>query len=302
MLPTSSRYRGFGVAWSSDTALDLFDLDQEQDAAADITVRTVGQLRDRAAGTPINAGFVFPDGFRVHSDAEGVFDVFDARRIEYRPTAQWDGVMPATFYGTVAALTLALRGRIPFHASAVEVDGRAILLTGAPGAGKSTLAAQMLGHGARLLSDDLSVVESSADGPLVCRGRSTIRLHREMAERVEHTMRCGVAGDPRGKWIVRPVARALAERVPLGGTILLGQPDDATVSARTVMGLAGHLFRPRWMEKLPGRAARLTAVMQIGTRLPMRGAAPPPGFHHDDETARRLLDRIVDMIASPDRR
>ena len=49
--------------------------------------------------------------------------------------------MPAAFYSTVAALTLAWRGALPCHASAVEIDGRAILIAGPSGAGKSTLCA-----------------------------------------------------------------------------------------------------------------------------------------------------------------
>jgi HPr kinase/phosphorylase len=40
------------------------------------------------------------------------------------------------------------------HASAIAIDGRAALLTGASGSGKSTLALQAIGLGAGLISDD----------------------------------------------------------------------------------------------------------------------------------------------------
>jgi hypothetical protein len=50
------------------------------------------------------------------------------------------------------------RGRYPLHASAVVKDGRAIVLLGLPGAGKSTLAAALRGSGFVLLSDNLVTV------------------------------------------------------------------------------------------------------------------------------------------------
>lgn len=40
------------------------------------------------------------------------------------------------------------------HASAVAIDGRAVLLRGAPGCGKSDLALRLIGGGARLIADD----------------------------------------------------------------------------------------------------------------------------------------------------
>lgn len=42
----------------------------------------------------------------------------------------------------------------PIHASAVAVDGHAVLILGASGAGKSTLALEMISRGADLVADD----------------------------------------------------------------------------------------------------------------------------------------------------
>lgn len=50
------------------------------------------------------------------------------------------------------------------HASCVAIDGRAILLHGRSGSGKSDLALRLIDRGARLVSDDYTVVRRVGDG------------------------------------------------------------------------------------------------------------------------------------------
>lgn len=67
------------------------------------------------------------------------------------------------------------------HATAVAVDGRALLITGASGSGKSTLALEMIALGAALISDDQvmltregGVVLASAPVRATSNGRAVI--------------------------------------------------------------------------------------------------------------------------------
>jgi serine kinase of HPr protein (carbohydrate metabolism regulator) len=53
------------------------------------------------------------------------------------------------------------------HATAVAVDGRAVLLRGPPGAGKSDLGLRLIDAGARLISDDQSELRRAGDRVLV---------------------------------------------------------------------------------------------------------------------------------------
>lgn len=64
--------------------------------------------------------------------------------------------------GPVFGVVLRLRGLTCLHASAVAVDGRALLLCGPAGAGKSTTAAAFAARGHRVLGDDVAALE---DGP-----------------------------------------------------------------------------------------------------------------------------------------
>ncbi|MDE9451381.1 serine kinase [Aliiroseovarius sp. Z3] len=54
-----------------------------------------------------------------------------------------------------------------FHATTVAVDNAAAMIVGPSGSGKSSLALQLIGLGAKLISDDYSRVEVGEAGPFV---------------------------------------------------------------------------------------------------------------------------------------
>lgn len=66
--------------------------------------------------------------------------------------------------GSVLGFLCHQRGLLPLHASCVSFQGRVIAFVGPSGTGKSTMAALLLKQGARLLSDDVTVVDVQADG------------------------------------------------------------------------------------------------------------------------------------------
>lgn len=59
------------------------------------------------------------------------------------------------------------------HASCVAIGGRAVLLAGRPGAGKSDLALRLIDRGAALVSDDYTELRRSG-GRLLARAPATI--------------------------------------------------------------------------------------------------------------------------------
>ena len=64
-------------------------------------------------------------------------------------------------------LAALLHGLEPLHAAAVDLDGRAVLLSGTSGAGKSSVLLHLLARGARFLADDVSALEARDDAVVV---------------------------------------------------------------------------------------------------------------------------------------
>lgn len=315
-MSKNHRASAFGLTWHSDIALDGFDqCPPATDMPQFIRVARVTALADRGAGRKLNRGLLYPDGIRLGWDDEVVFDMIDGDRIDYLHGPDWRGSLPSAFYSTIAALTIAWRGAIPFHACTVEIDGCAVLIAGRSGAGKSSLTAGLLGIGARLVADDLTVVRvvdgrvtdgrvadgRIADGRIeVLRGRPTMRQHCETAARIDADLRVAVPGDPRDKWLVRPRARATVGVLPLAGMVMLTDQPLALDARAKLAALSAHLFRPRWLAVLPNHAARQRDLLTIAAAVPVVTFPAIATFdlHDQEDRAHRALDRIRTMIAA----
>lgn len=262
------RARAFGLHWASDIALPHFAVDAEATAAVDIRVGRIEALSGRVPLRTINRGAVHGDGFELTGDSIACFKMRDGNRIGYVPGAYWRDALPLRFYSTVVALTCAWRGAIPMHASAVAIDGRAWLLCGATGAGKSTLTAALLAQGAEFIGDDLTMIDIESGDAAVPRGRTTMRLHPDTARWVPASTIAPDTRDERGKWLVEPLTPEHGSW-PLAGFVLLGAEQDAANRARLKARVAQQMFRPRWLEALPGHPARVAGLFAAGTAVPI---------------------------------
>lgn len=104
----------------------------------------------------------------IHSRSCGSFLVdFKKRRIDWKPSKKksLSGLPGLIFRGKVLGMMVS---RMPsyfvIHANAIADRRGAVLLTGAAGAGKSTLTAFLLNRGFSLLSDDASILREGSGG------------------------------------------------------------------------------------------------------------------------------------------
>lgn len=101
------------------------------------------------------------------------------------------------------------------HAGVVEVDGGAVIMSAASGGGKSTLVANLMARGNRLLSDEFALVEPE-NGHLLGYPRpvslknDSIILVRDLLGKDQ--IRSEVAGTPKGKLAYVPIAQTAVSK------------------------------------------------------------------------------------------
>jgi hypothetical protein len=83
--------------------------------------------------------------------------------------------------GPILAYALRRRGTLALHASSIVVGERALLIAGAPGAGKSTVATAGALRGATVITDDVAAIEWRSEQPFVMAGYPRLRLWGDVA-------------------------------------------------------------------------------------------------------------------------
>jgi hypothetical protein len=121
------------------------------------------------------------------------------------------------------------------HAAVLERHGRAVILPGDPGAGKSTLTAALMLAGWRLLSDEITMIDRD-DGFLVPLARP-VSLKNRSIEVIRAFDRSAVIGD---------VAHDTHK-----GTVAHLRPSRDSVARVAEKAEPAHIVFPRWREGAP---------------------------------------------------
>ncbi len=294
--PLHYQARSFGLLWQSDIKIEHFADAFGSDSNADIIVSETNHLIERQPIHSINRGIIYADGFRFTWNDIATFDMFDGNRVEYCPGANWTGDLPWPFYSTVTALLLAWRGCIPFHGSAISVDGQSVLICGESGAGKSSLTAALISQGAQFISDDLSVVvpDKAQSCFNLVPGRPGIRLFPAVGQWFFSNDVHPLHDDPRDKVIAVPQSYIDGNAVPLRHVVFLSSSENALSEIDRFIRLRKQLFRPNWLDKLPGIAAIRVAVRDISVSAhvsiePVIGETNQAGLR---ARAQAIIDRV----------
>ena len=273
-----------GSAWPGpiQTLRTLYaDYPAPADGIADFTVR-------------LEPGRPWRRFIRPAVEIRGDFTLPDAAPL---PLAQ--GLLAAEM-GMNLQMALGQRRYLLLHASAVERDGRALLMTGNSGAGKSTLAATLARRGHVLLADDVTAL----DGPTLWPALPRLKLWPDSlaAFGIERAglARTRSAQDkfnlaPR-RFDPAPVRlSAVYGLVTARGAMRVGI--EAIAGRAAVAMLAANVYRPSLGPLLGRQAAIFTAVVQIAQRAAIHTLIRPDDLAALDDVARQVEGHVAALAS-----
>ena len=205
--------------------------------------------------------------------------------------------------GPGLGIVLHRRGRLVLHGSAVAVSGRAVVLLGRKGAGKSTTAAALLARGHSLLTDDLVALD--LDGPTVrcAPGPVQMKLWPASADALDlgDQLEPFAEGFAKGVWFGAPAA---GRPTPVAMICVLGWADNldlVPLADSAAFGAAfEHTYAPRF---LGAEAARglVAPTARLSRSVPVYRLERPQRLDRLDDVADQLADTLAALPPSEGR-
>jgi hypothetical protein len=257
-------YRMYGLVVAAERELAA----PQTSDIPDITI--VEHASRRPSATPASArGYSYSmlaDG-SIHVSWSDLFDFVvhpaGARIDVYTGTTAHPDTAYTYLISQVISVALLQRGIESLHASAVELDGKAYFLIGESGFGKSTLTAALLRRGARVITDDLLVLERRGDVFFAVPGATRIKLNPQTAASLGVDLEGTPMIDGSGKdVIVLPRHLTVDEPVPVGRILIL-QPGAGSIALRPATAAeATHALLAATFNPLHTEPARLESLLR----------------------------------------
>jgi len=240
---------------------------------------------------------------RVEISAVAAYHIEQGRKITVAPTPDGeDGAIALFLLRAACGILWLQRGLFAMRASTIEINGRAVALAGISGIGKSTLAAALIQAGHRLISDDVSVVDTSAAGvPLVFPTAPVQRLWHDSMAALDIVPGARVRRDPGMHKFEHHVGTAFQPTPrPLALICHLHRPQrpmpaiEPLAGAAAVQAALRQACRLRAAQVMGLEASLFLQSSRIAANVPQLFLRCPPTL----DAIRPVADTLPDLIAS----
>jgi len=276
--------------------LPLRRLNAAAGTRGELTIEVAGEPLPAPRGKPVST-LVGDDGHRFYASHElngrcllelppsGEFLLDpDAVRVTARVGDDDEALREHRIVSSAVGTLLSMRGDLVLHASAVAVDGRAVLFCGPTGRGKSTLALALGEAGYGVLGEDGVAIDLEGERPLAFPGARGIRVRS-----------LGAGGSRRTDLVADP-APGEPPPSPVAAVVLLGERGEALTverfdAARALALLTPNLTHSGGREAIAAAFGRLARL--LGTVPAFRASLP-----EDLDALPRASGELLDGVAS----
>jgi hypothetical protein len=261
-------YWAYGLRIHAEIVCPELPPDPQPGGIPDVTIRLLPPVPGVSESLENGYYEVRPGIFRLAVSRVAQYVVEAGSRISIEPQEGASTEELRLFLlGSAMGALLYQRGLFPLHGSAIVTRWGAMIVVGAQGIGKSTLAAEFHRKGYRLLSDDVCAVASTQQGLRVLPAPAHFRLCADAYERL---------GTPQGarfnvdKFVVPMNEGYCSDPVPLKAIHVLTEQAGGDPAFKVLHGfervqrLLENLYRPEYL-KGQGTQADL---MRLAGRIP----------------------------------
>jgi hypothetical protein len=233
----------------------------------------------------------------------GVFVLRGGRTVTVIPAAGADEAAVRLYLvGTIMAILLYQRGRLPLHASAIAIGGEAVGFLGVSGAGKSTMAAALQARGHRVVADDVTALRVGDGQVLTYPAFPLLKLMPEAAA----SAGCDVsrleslhAGEEKHGF--RAIRSFAGQALPLRRLYVLADGPETRIEKlrpqEAVVEFVRHSYPTRMLQ--PGGPAHFLLCAELARTVPTYRLTRARSLPSLREVARRVEDDLLTPLRIP---
>lgn len=290
----SCNYYAHGLHIQSEFVCPELPLDPQPDGNPDVTIHLLSPVESISESLENRYYEVRPGVFRLAVPGVGQYLVEEGSRISIQPLAESKLEEIRLFLlGSVVGALLYQRGLFPLHGSAIETQWGAMVIVGAQGIGKSTLAAEFHRRGYRLLSDDVCAVAAAPGGLQVFPALAQFRLCADAYERIGAPQEARFNVD---KFVVPMNEGYCPHPMPLKAIHILADQEDGDPKFEVLRGfdrvqrLFDNLYRPQYLK---GQVTQ-NDLMRLAGLIAQKTTIAHVSRSRDPDS----IEKLVDFLAS----
>lgn len=166
------RYRIYGVIVESEFELKLLAPACENNSSQDVITIAERDVKEEVlsclkAADALKKHYEISLEKSVMENIGGYYLIQNSQILVKLKEGYTYETISAWILGFCLSMALLQKGILTIHCSAIATDSGAVLISGTPGAGKSSLAGKLLEHGYKLMADDVAAVSFTEDTCMV---------------------------------------------------------------------------------------------------------------------------------------
>ncbi len=272
---------------------------RDEQVEADVIMQIVDELqRPDSIG---NTWYIASENYHyIKIDNVGDYEIMDGAIIRVKPVKTINKAFYTYLLGSAFGALLHQLQIIPLHASAVEINNKALLFSADSGYGKSTLCYAMQKAGGRILSDDVCPISISREKvPVVHAAYPQFKLKDDALERLEvaqHHIKTPVDID---KFAVSSDKDFKAGRVPLKAIIFLDWAEEQVTLKpvkylEKILMFKKNIYRPFFVNDQDQVKYYFNIIGQIGDKTSFYSLKRPRESFLLDEVVQHIMTEIVE--------